>query len=94
MSARRRTVVRARPEPGRVDRPGKHRGGSGEKRWSCFVGQLEGLVKVYSVSSIGPRIGTVVFFALRGFFSDLGSTCLIILGVLAVVVMWKAPAGL
>ena len=35
-----------------------------------------------------------MFFTLRGFLSDLGSTYLVILGVLAVVVMLKAPAGL
>lgn len=42
----------------------------------------------------GPIVGTAVFFTLRGFLSDLGSTYLVILGVLAVVVMLKAPAGL
>ncbi len=42
----------------------------------------------------GPIVGTAVFFALRGFLSDLGSIYLIILGVLAVAVMLKAPGGL
>ena len=42
----------------------------------------------------GPIVGTAVFFALRGFLSDLGSAYLVILGALAVVVMLKAPAGL
>ena len=42
----------------------------------------------------GPIVGTAVFFTLRGFLSDPGSTYLVILGVLAVVVMLKAPAGL
>ncbi len=42
----------------------------------------------------GPIVGTLVFFALRGFLADLGSIYLIILGALAVVVMLKAPTGL
>ncbi|MBF2759869.1 MAG: branched-chain amino acid ABC transporter permease [Ectothiorhodospiraceae bacterium AqS1] len=42
----------------------------------------------------GPIVGTIVFFALRHFLADLGSIYLIILGLLAVVVMLKAPAGL
>ncbi len=42
----------------------------------------------------GPIIGTLVFFALRGLLADLGSIYLIILGLLAVVVMLKAPMGL
>lgn len=42
----------------------------------------------------GPIIGTLVFFALRGALADLGSLYLIILGLLAVVVMLRAPQGL
>lgn len=42
----------------------------------------------------GPIVGTAVSFTLRGFPSDPGSACPVILGVLAVVVMPKAPAGL
>lgn len=42
----------------------------------------------------GPIIGTIVFFLLRGFLADLGSIYLIILGLLAVVVMLRAPSGL
>jgi branched-chain amino acid transport system permease protein len=42
----------------------------------------------------GPIIGTIVFFVLRQYLSDLGSWYLIILGGLAVVVMLKMPRGL
>lgn len=42
----------------------------------------------------GPIVGTIVFFALRGFLADLGSIYLIILGLLAVGVMLRAPTGL
>jgi len=42
----------------------------------------------------GPIVGTIVFFLLRGFLADLGSIYLIILGLLAVVVMLRAPSGL
>ena len=42
----------------------------------------------------GPIVGTIVFFILRGFLADLGSTYLIILGALAVLIMLIAPYGL
>ncbi len=42
----------------------------------------------------GPIIGTVLFFVLRQYLSDLGSWYLIILGALAVVIMLKMPRGL
>jgi branched-chain amino acid transport system permease protein len=42
----------------------------------------------------GPIIGTIVFFVLRQYLSDLGSWYLIILGALAVVIMLKMPRGL
>ncbi len=42
----------------------------------------------------GPIVGTIVFFVLRQYLSDLGSWYLIILGALAVVVMLKMPRGL
>lgn len=42
----------------------------------------------------GPIVGTIIFFVLRGFLSDLGSVYLIILGVIAVGVMLVAPRGL
>jgi branched-chain amino acid transport system permease protein len=42
----------------------------------------------------GPILGTVVFFVLREFLADLGSVYLIILGVVAIAVMLKAPKGI
>ncbi|GAJ96566.1 putative branched-chain amino acid ABC transporter permease protein [Rhizobium rhizogenes NBRC 13257] len=42
----------------------------------------------------GPIIGTVVFFLLRETLADLGTTYLMILGALAIVIMLKAPRGI
>jgi branched-chain amino acid transport system permease protein len=42
----------------------------------------------------GPIVGTLLFFALQEWLSDLGTTYLIILGVLAIVVTIKMPNGL
>jgi len=42
----------------------------------------------------GPIIGTVVFFLLRQTLADLGAIYLLILGVVAIAVMLKAPKGL
>jgi branched-chain amino acid transport system permease protein len=42
----------------------------------------------------GPIVGTLVFFLLRQFLADLGTIYLIMLGLVAIVVMLKAPKGL
>lgn len=42
----------------------------------------------------GPILGTVIYFVLREFLADLASTYLIILGVVAIGVMLKAPKGI
>ncbi|MEE8436057.1 MAG: branched-chain amino acid ABC transporter permease, partial [bacterium] len=42
----------------------------------------------------GPFIGVIVFFLLREMLADLGSWYLILLGVVAVVIMLKAPQGI
>lgn len=42
----------------------------------------------------GPILGTLLYFILRGFLADYGSIYMIILGVVAVVIMLKAPQGL
>jgi branched-chain amino acid transport system permease protein len=42
----------------------------------------------------GPILGTIVFFVLREYLADLASTYLIILGVVAIGVMLKAPKGI
>jgi branched-chain amino acid transport system permease protein len=42
----------------------------------------------------GPLIGVIVFFMLREALSDLGSIYLMILGLVAIVVMLRAPRGI
>lgn len=42
----------------------------------------------------GPIVGTVIFFVLREFLADLASAYLIILGVVAIAVMLRAPRGI
>lgn len=42
----------------------------------------------------GPIIGTLVFFLLRETMADLGTSYLLVLGALAIVIMLKAPKGL
>jgi branched-chain amino acid transport system permease protein len=42
----------------------------------------------------GPLIGVIVFFLLREALSDLGSIYLMILGLVAIVVMLRAPRGI
>lgn len=42
----------------------------------------------------GQIIGTLVFFALRETLADLGTIYLIALGLVAIIVMLKAPKGL
>ena len=42
----------------------------------------------------GPIVGTIVFFVLREYLSNLGSWYLIILGVLAIAIMLKMPEGI
>ncbi|KQO77700.1 branched-chain amino acid ABC transporter permease [Rhizobium sp. Leaf262] len=42
----------------------------------------------------GPIIGTLVFFLLRETLADLGTTYLMILGAMAIIIMLKAPRGI
>ncbi len=42
----------------------------------------------------GPIIGTIIFFILRQTMSDLGALYLLMLGLVAIAVMLKAPKGL
>jgi len=42
----------------------------------------------------GPIVGTIVYLVLREFLADLGSVYLIILGVIGIVIMLRAPKGL
>ena len=41
----------------------------------------------------GPIIGTILFFLLRETLADLGTAYLIVLGLLAIAIMLKAPKG-
>jgi branched-chain amino acid transport system permease protein len=42
----------------------------------------------------GPIVGTIIYFLLREFLSDLGSVYLMILGAIAIVIMLVAPKGI
>ncbi len=60
--------------------------------WTAFVIFI---VVIGGIGSLeGPIIGTLVFFALRETLADLGTAYLIALGLVAIVVMLKAPQGL
>lgn len=60
--------------------------------WTAYVIFM---VVIGGIGTIeGPIIGTVVFFLLRGFFADLGTIYLMILGVVAILVILKAPRGI
>ncbi|MDP2494797.1 branched-chain amino acid ABC transporter permease [Shimia thalassica] len=59
--------------------------------WTAFVIFI---VVIGGIGTIeGPIIGTLVFFALRETLADLGTIYLIVLGVVAIVMMLKAPKG-
>lgn len=59
--------------------------------WTAFVIFI---VVIGGIGTIeGPIIGTLIFFALRETLADLGTTYLIVLGLVAIVVMLKAPKG-
>lgn len=60
--------------------------------WTAFVIFI---VVIGGIGTIeGPIIGTLVFFALRETLADLGTIYLIVLGVVAVVIMLRAPKGI
>ena len=60
--------------------------------WTAFV------IFIVVIGGIGrlegPIIGTIIFFALREAFADLGTIYLLMLGAVAIVVMLKAPKGI
>ena len=60
--------------------------------WTAFVIFITVIGGIGRVE--GPLIGTIVFFALRQTLADLGSLYLLMLGIVAIVVMLKAPKGL
>lgn len=60
--------------------------------WTAFVIFI---VVIGGIGTIeGPIIGTIVFFLLRETLADLGAVYLMILGLVAIVIMLKAPKGL
>ncbi len=60
--------------------------------WTAFVIFI---VVIGGIGTIeGPIIGTLVFFLLRETLADLGTLYLIALGLVAIVIMLKAPRGL
>ncbi len=59
--------------------------------WTAFVIFI---VVIGGIGTIeGPIIGTIIFFALRETMADFGTIYLMILGLVAIVVMLKAPKG-
>ena len=60
--------------------------------WTAFVIFIVVIGGIGRVE--GPIIGAIVFFALRQVFADLGTTYLLMLGVIAIVVMLMAPQGI
>lgn len=59
--------------------------------WTAFVIFI---VVIGGIGTIeGPIIGTLIFFALRETLADLGTIYLMVLGMVAIVVMLKAPKG-
>ncbi|WP_376873672.1 branched-chain amino acid ABC transporter permease [Albirhodobacter sp. R86504] len=59
--------------------------------WTAFVIFIVVIGGIGTVE--GPIIGTLIFFLLRETLADLGTTYLIILGFVAIIVMLKAPKG-
>jgi branched-chain amino acid transport system permease protein len=60
--------------------------------WTAFVIFITVIGGIGRIE--GPIIGTIVFFLLRQTLADLGAIYLLILGVVAIVIMLKAPKGL
>jgi branched-chain amino acid transport system permease protein len=60
--------------------------------WSAFMIFAVVIGGIGTIS--GPIVGTIVYFLLQQYLADLGPVYLIILGVVAVLVMLRAPRGL
>jgi branched-chain amino acid transport system permease protein len=60
--------------------------------WTAFVIFITVIGGIGRVE--GPIIGTIVFFILRQTLADLGSLYLLMLGVVAIAIMLKAPKGI
>jgi branched-chain amino acid transport system permease protein len=61
-------------------------------QWTAF---MIFIVVIGGIGSVeGPIIGTIIFYILREYLSDLGPWSFIIFGMLAIVIMLVAPKGL
>jgi branched-chain amino acid transport system permease protein len=60
--------------------------------WTAFVIFITVIGGIGTIE--GPILGTVIYFLLRGFLADYGTTYLLLLGSLAIVVMLAAPKGI
>lgn len=60
--------------------------------WTAFVIFIAVIGGIGTIE--GPIIGTLVFFLLRETLADLGTTYLLVLGALAILIMLKAPRGI
>lgn len=59
--------------------------------WTAFVIFI---VVIGGIGTLeGPIIGTILFFLLRETLADLGTVYLIVLGLVAIIIMLKAPKG-
>ena len=60
--------------------------------WTAFVIFI---VVIGGIGTLeGPIIGTLIYFAMRETLADFGSIYLIVLGLVAIIVMLKAPKGI
>ncbi len=60
--------------------------------WTAFVIFI---VVIGGIGTIeGPIVGTIIFFLLRETLADLGALYLMILGLVAIVIMLRAPKGI
>ena len=60
--------------------------------WTAFVIFI---VVIGGIGTLeGPIVGTLVFFVLRETLADFGTIYLMVLGIVAIIVMLKAPKGL
>jgi branched-chain amino acid transport system permease protein len=60
--------------------------------WTAFVIFITVIGGIGRIE--GPIIGTIIFFLLRQTLADLGSLYLMMLGVVAIAIMLKAPKGI
>ena len=62
--------------------------------FSAMFADLIGYTRPPGTGWISPLFGTIVFFLLRQTLADLGTIYLLMLGIVAIVVMLRAPKGI